>query len=53
MLFPDVTHWNLLAFTVVDCDAEDALTQEDSFGMVSKRAMPEVGKETFGLINQL
>ena len=50
MLFPDVTHRNLLAFTVSDCDTEDALTQEDSFGMVPKTAVPEIRDEGFRLI---
>ena len=26
MLFPDATHWNLLAFAVHDCDAEDTFS---------------------------
>jgi hypothetical protein len=45
MLFPDVTHWNLLAFAVGDGDTEDSLAQEDSFGMVPKTAVLEIRKE--------
>jgi hypothetical protein len=41
MLFPDVPHWNLLAFAVGDCDTEDALTQEDFLGIhAERRVMP-------------
>jgi hypothetical protein len=50
MLFPNVTHRNLLAFAVGDRDTENAFTQEDSLGMVPKSAMAEVRKEGFGLI---
>jgi len=50
MLFPDVIHRNLLAFTVGDGDAEDALAQEDSLGMASKSAMAKIWEEDFGLI---
>jgi hypothetical protein len=52
MLFPDVTHWNLLAVTVGNGDTEDALAQEDPLGMVPKRAMPEIREESFGLVIQ-
>jgi len=51
MVFPDVTHRNLFAFAIGDCDTKDALTQENSFRMVSKSAVPEIREEGFGLIN--
>jgi hypothetical protein len=50
MLFSDVAHRNLFAFAVGDCDTEDALPQEDSLGVVSKSAMPEIRNESFRLI---
>ena len=50
MLFPDVTHGNLLAFAVGDGDTKDALAQEDSFGMVAKSAMSEIREVGFGLV---
>jgi hypothetical protein len=50
MLFSDVTHWHLLAFAVGDRDTEDALAQENAFGMVAKSAMPEIGHERLRLI---
>jgi hypothetical protein len=50
MLFPDVTHWNLLSFTVGDGDTEDAFAQEDSLGVVPKTAVSEIREEGFGLI---
>jgi hypothetical protein len=53
MLFPNVTHRNLLAFAVGDRHTENALTQEDAFGMVPKSTMPEIREEGFGLIKPL
>jgi hypothetical protein len=50
MLFSDVTHRNLLAFAVGDRGTEDALAQENAFGMVAKSAMPEISHKSFGLI---
>jgi hypothetical protein len=50
MLFPDVTHWNLLAFAVSNGDTEDSFAQKDSFRMVPKSAMPEIRKDGFGLV---
>jgi len=50
MLFSDVTHRNLLAFAVGDGDTEDALTQEDSFGMVPKSPVPEIREDRFGFV---
>ena len=50
MPFPDVTHWNLLSFTVGDGDTEDAFAQEDSLGVVPKTAVSEIREEGFGLI---
>ena len=41
---------NLLAFAVGNSDAEDALAQEDSFGMVAKSAMSEIREVGFGLV---
>jgi len=42
MLFSDVTHRHLFAIAVGDGNAEDALTQEDSSGMVPKGEMPKI-----------
>jgi len=53
MLLPDVTHRNLFAFAVDDGDTEDAFTQEDSFGMVPKSAVPEIREEGFRLIKPM
>jgi len=50
MLFPDVTHKNLLAFAVGDSDTEEALTQENSFSMGAKSTMPEISHESLRLI---
>ena len=50
MLVSDVAHRNLFAFAVDDGDTKDALAQENSFGMVPKSAMSEIGKESLGLI---
>ncbi len=50
MLFSDVAHWHLLAFAVGDGDTEDALTQENSFGVVPKTAVSEIRNESFRLI---
>lgn len=50
MLLPDIAHWYLPAVAVGDCDPEDALAQEDSFGMVPKSAMSKVWEDGFGLI---
>jgi hypothetical protein len=42
MLFPDVTYWNLLAFAVHDCDAEDAFGKENAFSVMTECAVAEV-----------
>jgi hypothetical protein len=43
--FPDIAHWDLLAFVVGDRDREDALAQKDAFGTISKSGLPEVWQE--------
>jgi hypothetical protein len=39
-----------LAFAVGDCDPEEALAEENSFGVVPKSAMPEISHEGRRLI---
>jgi len=50
MLFSDVTHWHFLAVAVGDRGTEDALAQENAFGVVAKSAMPKIREEGFGLV---
>src|SRR6266700_1061950 len=45
VLFSHIPHWNLFSLAVSDSHTEQPLCEENSLGMMAKRAMPEVRKE--------
>jgi len=50
MLLTNQANRNLFAIAVGDGSAEDSFAQENSFGVVTQRSMPEVREECFGFV---
>jgi len=53
MLLSDVANRNRSAVKVEQGNTKDAFSQENPFGVVTERTMPEVGEERFGFVEPI